>query len=114
MADALAAMNRKMAEQDVKIEEYMNEIRNLRQRLQLQGGEGNGGNEGNPTDNETYGNQTHSESVRVERYEHNEDRPLTRLGILREPLYARFGKLKPSEFAGSIDPLEAEEWISSM
>ncbi|KAL5558039.1 hypothetical protein UlMin_034250 [Ulmus minor] len=34
--------------------------------------------------------------------------------IQREPLYARFGKMKPAEFAGSTDPLEVEEWISSM
>ncbi|KAL5558007.1 hypothetical protein UlMin_034218 [Ulmus minor] len=31
-----------------------------------------------------------------------------------EPLYARFGKMKPTEFAGSTDPLEAEEWLSSV
>ena len=56
----------------------------------------------------------HSESVRVERHEHNKDRPPIRPGILREPLYVRFGKLKPTEFATSTDPLEAKEWISSM
>ncbi|KAL5540269.1 hypothetical protein UlMin_046310 [Ulmus minor] len=32
----------------------------------------------------------------------------------REPLYARFGKMKPAEFVGSTDPLEAEEWINSL
>ncbi|KAL5552052.1 hypothetical protein UlMin_018481 [Ulmus minor] len=31
-----------------------------------------------------------------------------------EPLYARFGKMKPTEFAGSTNPLEAEEWLSSI
>ena len=92
----------------------MNEIRNLRQRLLLQGGEGNGGNECNPIDAETYDSQTHSESVRVERHENNEDGSPVRPRIQREPLYARFGKLKPAEFAGSTDPLEAEEWINYM
>ena len=60
------------------IEEQMNEIRNLRQQLHLQGREGNDGNGGNPTDTETYDSQTYSESVRVERHEHNEDRPPVR------------------------------------
>ncbi|KAL5580978.1 hypothetical protein UlMin_013420 [Ulmus minor] len=58
VADALAAMHRRMADQDARIEEQMNEIHNLRQQL--------------------------------------------------------FGKLKPTEFIGSTDPLEAEKWLSSM
>ena len=79
-----------------------------------QGGEGIGGNGGNPTDTETYDSHPHSESVRGERQDRNENRPPFRPGFEREPLYTRFGKLKPTEFAGSTDPLEAEEWLSSM
>ncbi|KAL5583142.1 hypothetical protein UlMin_015584 [Ulmus minor] len=41
VADALATMHRRMADQDARIKEQMNEIRNLRQQLQQQGGEGN-------------------------------------------------------------------------
>ncbi|KAL5549389.1 hypothetical protein UlMin_004620 [Ulmus minor] len=92
----------------------MNEIQNLRQQLLQQGGEGIGGNGGNPTDTKTYDSHTHSGSVRVDRLDHNENRPPFRPGFERELLYARFGKLKPTEFAGSTDPLEAEEWLSSM
>ncbi|KAL5545288.1 hypothetical protein UlMin_009072 [Ulmus minor] len=114
VADALAAMYRRMADQDAKIEEQTNEIQNLRQQLLLQGGEGVGGNGGNPTDTENYDSHTHSKSVRVERHDRNENRPPIRPGFEREPLYARFGKMKPTEFAGSTDPLEAEEWLSSM
>ncbi|KAL5553903.1 hypothetical protein UlMin_041305 [Ulmus minor] len=82
----------------------MDEIQNLRQQLLLQGGEGIGGNGGNPTDTETYDSHTRSGS----------NRPPFRHGFEREPLYARFGKMKPTEFAGSTDPLEAEEWLSSI
>ncbi|KAL5573891.1 hypothetical protein UlMin_023488 [Ulmus minor] len=45
----------------------------------------------------------------------SEDRSAVREpGFEREPLYARFGKMKPTEFVGSTDPLEAEEWLSSI
>ncbi|KAL5580647.1 hypothetical protein UlMin_013089 [Ulmus minor] len=108
------AMHRRMADQDAKIQEQMDEIQNLRRQLLLQGGEGIGGNEGNPTDTETYDSHTRSGSVRVERHDRNENRPPFRPGFEREPLYARFGKMKPTEFAGSTDPLEAEEWLSSI
>ncbi|KAL5580554.1 hypothetical protein UlMin_012996 [Ulmus minor] len=114
VADALAAMHRRMVDQDAKIHEQMDEIQNLRRQLLLQGGEGIGGNEGNPTDTETYDSHTRSGSVRVERHDRNENRPPFRPGFEREPLYARFGKMKPTEFAGSTDPLEAEEWLSSI
>ena len=50
----------------------------------------------------------------MERLDRNENQPPFRPGFEREPLYARFGKLKPTEFTGSTDPLEAEEWLSSM
>ena len=32
----------------------------------------------------------------------------------QEPLYVRFRRMKPSEFEGSTDPLEAEEWLTSL
>ncbi|KAL5537339.1 hypothetical protein UlMin_046267 [Ulmus minor] len=92
----------------------MDEIQNLRRQLLLQGGEGVGGNGGNPTDTETYDSHTRSGSVRVERHDRNENRPPFRHGFEMEPLYARFGKMKPTEFAGSTNPLEAEEWLSSI
>ncbi|KAL5578516.1 hypothetical protein UlMin_020215 [Ulmus minor] len=103
-----------MADQDAKIQEQMDEIQNLRRQLLLQGGEGIGGNGGNPTDTETYDSHTRSGSVRVERHDRNENPPPFRPGFEREPLYARFGKMKPTEFAGSTNPLEAEEWLSSI
>ena len=34
--------------------------------------------------------------------------------IRQEPLYERFGKMKPAQFIGSTNPLEAEEWFSSI
>ncbi|KAL5570724.1 hypothetical protein UlMin_020321 [Ulmus minor] len=92
----------------------MDEIQNLRLQLLQQGGEGIGGSGGNPTDTETYDSHTRSGSVRVERHDRNENRPPFRPGFEREPLYARFGKMKPTEFARSTDPLEAEEWLSSI
>ena len=49
LADTLAAMQRRMAEQDARIAEQMEEIWNLRQQLQLQREGGNGGNTGNPS-----------------------------------------------------------------
>ena len=32
----------------------------------------------------------------------------------QEPLYVRFCRMKPPEFEGSTDPLEAEEWLTSL
>ncbi|KAL5570735.1 hypothetical protein UlMin_020332 [Ulmus minor] len=32
----------------------------------------------------------------------------------QEPVYKRFCQIKPAEFVGSSDPLEAEEWLSSI
>ena len=32
--------------------------------------------------------------------------------IQKEPLYEIFGKMKPAQSVGSIDPLKAEEWLS--
>ncbi|KAL5580524.1 hypothetical protein UlMin_012966 [Ulmus minor] len=32
----------------------------------------------------------------------------------QEPVYKRFCQMKPAEFVGSSDPLEAEEWLSSI
>ena len=34
------------------------------------------------------------------------------LEIRREPLYARFDKIKSAQFVGSTHPLEVEEWLS--
>ncbi|KAL5553805.1 hypothetical protein UlMin_041206 [Ulmus minor] len=57
VAEALAVMQRRMADQDARIADQMEEIRSLREQ---------------------------------------------------------FGKMKPAEFVGSTDPLEAEEWINSL
>ena len=32
----------------------------------------------------------------------------------QEPLYQRFSNMKPKEFEGSSNPLDAEEWLSSI
>ncbi|GMN36082.1 hypothetical protein TIFTF001_042369 [Ficus carica] len=34
--------------------------------------------------------------------------------IRQEPLYERFQRMKPPEFEGSTNPLEAEEWLTSL
>ncbi|GMN69192.1 hypothetical protein TIFTF001_038246 [Ficus carica] len=34
--------------------------------------------------------------------------------INQEPLYEHFRRIKPPEFKGSIDPLEAEDWLISL
>ena len=33
--------------------------------------------------------------------------------IHQKPLYERFLRLEPKEFEGSMDPLDAEDWLSS-
>ena len=110
VAEALAALQRKMTEQDTGIEEQMNEIQNLRHQLQLQGESKNEGNSsGNPSANE--GGNSHSRTGNNTSTQQNivEVRPPHAPLIQREPLYVRFGKMKSVEFAGSTDPLEAEE-----
>ena len=34
--------------------------------------------------------------------------------VCQEPLFERFRRMKPPEFKGSTDPLEAEEWLTSL
>ena len=82
--------------------------------MQLQSEGGNGGNAGNPSETEAKNNQSQTGNDRSSRRDYGENRPPIVPEILREPLYARFGKMKPSQFARSTDPLEAEEWISSI
>ena len=92
MAEALAALQRRMAEQDAKIEEQMNEIQNLKQQLLLQGGSRNEGNSGgNPSINE--GGNSHSRTGNDTSTQQNtvEVRPPHAPLIQQEPLYARFG-----------------------
>ena len=83
--------------------------------LVMQGKSINEGNlGGNPSANE--GGNSHSQIGNDTSTQQNtvEVQPLYAPLIQQEPLYARFGKMKPTEFAGSTDPLEAEEWISFM
>ena len=62
LAEMLATMQRRMAEQDAKISEQMDEIRNLRQQLQLQSEGRNEGNTGNPSETEA-GDRSKKQSV---------------------------------------------------
>ena len=64
LVDTLAAMQRRMTEQDVRIAEQMEEIWNLRQQLQLQGDSRNKGNGGNPLKTKAEDNQSRSENDR--------------------------------------------------
>ena len=102
-------MQRRMAEQDAIIAEQMNEIRNLRQHLPRQSKSRNEGDSGgNPSNIE--GGNCHSQTGNDTSAQQNTEgvRPPHLPVIQREPLYARFGKMKPTEFVGSTDPLEAE------
>ena len=92
----------------------MNEICNLRQQLHLQGEGRSEGNGGNPLETEARNSYSHTRNDMSSQRNYGENRPLHAPGIQQEPLYARFGKMKPAEFAGSTDPLEAKEWISSI
>ena len=103
-----------IAEQDARIAEQMEEIWNLRQQLQLQGGGENGGNTGNPSEVEAENDQSRSENDGSSRRDYGKNQPLAAPEIQHEPLYAKFGKMKLAQIAGSTDPLEAEEWISSI
>ena len=108
-------MQRRMTDQNARISEQMNEIRNLREQLHLCNEGGNGGNEdGNPSHIE--GGSSHSQSGNNTATQQNteEIRAPHVQAFQREPLYARFGKMKPAEFTKFTDPLEAEEWINSL
>ncbi|KAL5541478.1 hypothetical protein UlMin_009188 [Ulmus minor] len=108
-------MQRRMADQDTRIAEQMIEIRTLREQLHLcnEGGKG-GNNDGNPSHIE--GGSSHSQSGNNTATQQNTKEIYAPHvpAFQREPLYARFGKMKPAEFTGSTDPLEAEEWINSI
>ncbi|KAL5550691.1 hypothetical protein UlMin_000867 [Ulmus minor] len=115
VAEAIAAMQRRMAEQDAIIAEQMNEIRNLRQHLPRHSESRNEGDSGgNPSNIEGGNGHSHTGNDTSTQQNIEGVRPLHLPVIQREPLYARFGKMKPTEFFGSTDPLEAEEWISSI
>ncbi|KAL5566310.1 hypothetical protein UlMin_029474 [Ulmus minor] len=107
-------MQRRMAEQDARIEEQKNEIHNLRQQLHLQSEGRSEGNMGNPSETEARNSHSQTRNDMSSRQNYGENQPPPAHGIQQELLYVRFGKMKPAEFAGSTDPLEAEEWISSM
>ena len=60
VAEALALMQRRMADQDARIADQMEEIRSLREQLNQRNESGNGGNnDGNPSHTES-GVATHS------------------------------------------------------
>ena len=115
MAEVVAALQRRMTEQDLRMEEYLEEIRNLRQQLELRGNGGNSRSRRNPSELETDNTQSQAgEDTGSVQWEHGENRPPEQPLIRKEPLYERFGKMKPAEFMRSTDPLEAEEWLSSI
>ena len=108
--NAMAAMMNNIQR---RMEEQEEEIRNLRQQLQQHNdarGEGDRGSEGSETENE-YSESDDDDSVHYS--ERVENRRETH-EIRQEPLYERFGRMKPASFEGSTDPLEAEEWLSSI
>ena len=115
VAEALATMQRRMADQDARIAEQMKEIQNLREQLNQRNDGGNGGNnDGNPSHMEGGGSHSQSGNNTATRQNTEEVHVPHVPAFQREPLYARFGKMKPAEFVGSTDPLEAEEWINSL
>ena len=115
MAEVVATLQRRMTEQDLRMEEQLEEIRNLRQQLDLRGNGGTRGSQRNPSESKTDNTQSQAgENTRSVRWGHGEDQPPVQPLIRQEPLYGRFGKMKPAEFTGSTDPLEAEEWLSSI
>ena len=74
-----------------------------------------GGNEdGNPSHIESGSSHLQSGNNTATQQNKEEIRAPHVQAFQREPLYARFGKMKPAEFTGSTDPLEAEEWINSL
>ena len=62
MADTLAAIQRRMEEHDARIAEQVEEIRNFRHQLHLQGNGKNRGKGGNPTESEADDNQSQLEN----------------------------------------------------
>ena len=69
-------------------------------------GSGGPGNRG-PGSEETGENDSKEEELEVE------GEP-PRGVFMPEPLYKRFSSMKPAEFEGSTNPLDAEEWLSSI
>ena len=63
---------------------------------------------------EAENNQSRSQNDGYSRWDYGENRTPIAHEIQCEPLYARFGKMKPAQFAESTDPLEAEKWIRSI
>ncbi|KAL5567760.1 hypothetical protein UlMin_024335 [Ulmus minor] len=114
MMATIAAIHRQMAEQDQRIVEQNGriaeqdeEIRNLRQQLQEVENEppkNRGGNDSSRLN-------TKVESIRTEQ---GRMVPPTHQNNQQEPVYKRFCQMKMAEFVGSSDPLEAEEWLSSI
>ncbi|KAL5542424.1 hypothetical protein UlMin_010134 [Ulmus minor] len=93
----------------------MEEIRSLREQLNQHNEGSNGGNnDGNPSHMEGVGSHSRSGNNTATRQNTEEVHVPHVPAFQREPLYARFGKMKPTEFVGSTDPLEAEEWINSL
>ena len=114
MMATIAAIHRRMAEQDQRIAEQNGriaeqdeEIRNLRQQLQEVENEPSENRDGNDSSRL----DTEGESIRTEQ---GGMAPPVHQNNRQEPVYKRFCQLNPAEFVGSSDPLEAEEWLSSI
>ncbi|KAL5575497.1 hypothetical protein UlMin_017196 [Ulmus minor] len=106
MAAMMANIQRRMEEQDEV-------IRNLRQQLRQRNDarvKGDRSSEGSETEND-YSGSGNDHSIH---YSDREDNRWEIHGIRQEPLYERFGRMKPASFEGLTDPLEAEKWLSSI
>ncbi|KAL5543861.1 hypothetical protein UlMin_007645 [Ulmus minor] len=97
VVEMITNLQRRLEEQDRRLEEQEAEIKNLRQQLDQR-----------------------DELLQPEAKDEQDLAPLPappaprQMEVRHEPLYERFRRMRPPEFHGSIDPLVAEEWLSSI
>ena len=84
LADTLVAMQRRIAEQDARIVEQIEEIWNLRQQLHVHGSGRNEGNGGNPSQTKVDDNQSRSKNEKSSRRVYGENQPPAMLEIQHE------------------------------
>ena len=108
LATILANIQQRLEEQAVLMQQQSVVIQTLQQQ-QMIGGAGNGGPGNGGVRNEGFGIGAIPGGG-----EHGLERGPQPVIARQEPLYQRFSNMKPKEFEGSSNPLDAEEWLSSV
>ena len=114
LATILANIQQRLEEQAIMMQHQSAIIQTLQQQQQMNGGADNGGPGNGGHDNGGAGNGGPGIGGIPVGGEPELERGPQPVIARQEPLYKRFIGMNPKEFEGSNNPLDAEEWLSSV